>query len=135
MTTVLASHKTKLAVVAVMTLTAVVAVLLLSRGVPTADTVSSPNKSVEQVEAVSVTVSEGEVQLVANPIVLTAKKTGAFAACIFGVGVPIGLAWGIATNPAAWAWVLGRGPWPASVGGTAARYMETIKRACKYAIL
>lgn len=79
------------------------------------------------------TVSAPEIQL-AGAASDTAKKTAAFAGCIFGVGVPIGLAWGIATNPAAWAWVAGKGPFPASVGAAASKYMNAVKRSCAYAL-
>ncbi|UNN05228.1 hypothetical protein [Rhodococcus opacus] len=75
-----------------------------------------------------------EVQRAANPWDVTARKTAAFTTCIFGVGVPIGIGIGIATNPQVWAWVLGRGAWPASVGGTAAKYLDVVKRNCAYAL-
>jgi hypothetical protein len=58
----------------------------------------------------------------------------AFAGCITSVGVPIGVAWAIATNPAAVAWVLGRGPLPASVGATVSKYLWYVKGTCGYAL-
>ncbi len=64
----------------------------------------------------------------------TASKTAAFARCIFLVGVPIGVAWEVAFNPAVWSWVAKGGALPASVGGTAARYLGWIKSSCGYAL-
>jgi len=61
-------------------------------------------------------------------------KTAAFVGCIFGVGVPIGLAWAIATNPAWIAFFLGRGPLPASAGGAAYNYWNWIRSTCAYAL-
>lgn len=63
-----------------------------------------------------------------------AQKTRAFAVCIFAVGIPVGVAIGIAWNPQVWAWVIGRGPWPASVGGFASAWLNTAKRSCAYAL-
>ena len=61
-------------------------------------------------------------------------KTAAFVGCIFGVGVPIGLAWSVATNPAWLAFFLGRGPLPASAGGAAYNYWNWIRSTCAYAL-
>jgi hypothetical protein len=67
---------------------------------------------------------------------VTAKKTAAFAGCIFGVGIPIGLAWSIATSTAVQAWILGTAakPLAASVGGTVSNYLDKVKRMCGYAL-
>jgi hypothetical protein len=70
-----------------------------------------------------------------SAINLTWNKTVAFAGCITSVGVPIGIAWTIATNPAALAWILNRGPLPASIGAPAYRYMSYVKSTCGYALL
>lgn len=64
----------------------------------------------------------------------TAVKTANFAACIFGVGVPIGLVWAFATNPLVWRFVLGMGPLPATSGSAAARYLSWVKARCIYAL-
>lgn len=62
-----------------------------------------------------------------------ARKTAAFAKCIFSVGIPIGAAIGIAWNPQAWAWVVGA-RWPVTIGGTASAWLGYAKRACGYAL-
>lgn len=64
----------------------------------------------------------------------SARKTANFVGCITGVGVPIGLAWSFATNPAMWSWVLGRGALPASAGGAAYNYATWVKARCAYAV-
>jgi len=64
----------------------------------------------------------------------TASKTAAFVRCIFLIGVPIGVAWEIAFNPAVAAWVAGRGPLPATIGATVARYVGWVKSSCGYAL-
>lgn len=63
-----------------------------------------------------------------------ARKTAAFSKCISGVGVPIGLVAVLASNPLVWKYVLGRGPLPASVGGTASKYLGAVKKNCAYAL-
>jgi hypothetical protein len=63
-----------------------------------------------------------------------AKKTAAFAGCIFSVGIPIGAAIGIAWNPQVWAWVIGQARWPVTVGGTASAWLGYAKWACGYAL-
>ncbi|MFC7962821.1 hypothetical protein [Rhodococcoides kroppenstedtii] len=101
--------------------------------VQTADTfdeLPAASASLGDVELVSVTkVRQGLVGV-------TAKKTAAFAGCIFGVGVPIGLAWAIATNAAVQAWILGGAskPLAASVGGSVAKYLDRVKAMCGYAL-
>lgn len=62
------------------------------------------------------------------------KKLAAFAGCVFGTGIPIGAAIAIAITPAAWAWVVGAGPLPASMGGTVVKYINTVKSLCRYAL-
>lgn len=62
------------------------------------------------------------------------QKTQAFTECIFGVGVPIGAAWGIVTNPPLLAYVMRMGPLPASTGGTASKYIERVRNSCGYAL-
>ena len=71
---------------------------------------------------------------VSSNIYLTWNKTVAFAGCIIAVGVPIGVAWSIATNPAAIGWILKGGPMPATVGGTVYNYLWYVKRTCGYAL-
>lgn len=122
--------KTTIALIG-LALIAVLSIVFAAR--PAADTsaIATPTAASSQV------LHTEQVELVAYSPARTgntAAKTRAFATCIFGVGVPIGLAWGIATNPAAWAWVTGRGAYPASIGGAASKYMNTIKRNCAYAL-
>ena len=62
------------------------------------------------------------------------QKTQAFTECIFGVGVPIGAAWGIVTNPPLLAYVMRMGPLPATTGGTAYKYIERVRNSCGYAL-
>lgn len=62
------------------------------------------------------------------------EKTQAFTKCIFMVGIPIGAAWGIVTNPALMAYVMRMGPLPASSGGTAMKYINTVRNNCGYAL-
>lgn len=69
----------------------------------------------------------------ANPWRQTAAKTWAFAQCIFGVGVPIGIAWGLATTPQFWGWVAGFSPMPTWTTG-AQRYGQAVKRNCRWAL-
>lgn len=71
---------------------------------------------------------------VSSNIHLTWNKTVAFAGCITAVGVPIGVAWSIATNPAALGWILRGGPMPASVGGAVYKYIWFVKGTCGYAL-
>ncbi len=71
---------------------------------------------------------------VSSNIYLTWSKTVAFAGCIIAVGVPIGVAWSIATNPAALGWILKGGPMPASIGGTVYNYIWFVKGTCGYAL-
>ena len=71
---------------------------------------------------------------VSSNINLTWNKTVAFAGCIIAVGVPIGVAWSIATNPAAVSWVLKGGPMPASVGGAVYNYLWYVRGTCGYAL-
>lgn len=61
-----------------------------------------------------------------------ANKTWAFVQCIVGVGVPIGLAWAIVSNPPLVAWLAGRGPLPGTTGGFAVNYLTWLKGACGY---
>lgn len=105
----------------------------LQYGAASAVVTSESGAAVDALPMEPRTVSAPEIQL-AGAASDTAKKTAAFAGCIFGVGVPIGLAWGIATNPAAWAWVANKGPFPASVGAAASKYMNAVKRSCAYAL-
>ncbi|MBM4574981.1 hypothetical protein GS489_32700 [Rhodococcus hoagii] len=80
------------------------------------------------------TVAATKFRAAANPFTITAKKTAAFAGCIAGVGIPIGLAWSAATNPAVIGYVLGIRPLPASAGGLGYNYISLVKRACAYAL-
>jgi hypothetical protein len=61
-------------------------------------------------------------------------KLIAFAGCITGVGVPIGLAWVLIRNPSFIRFVMGAGPMPAGVGGLASKYLWYIKGTCGYAL-
>lgn len=61
-------------------------------------------------------------------------KTAAFTECIFGVGVPIGVAWAVATNPALLMYVMRVGPLPVGVPKTTLDYVERIKSRCAYAL-
>jgi hypothetical protein len=62
------------------------------------------------------------------------SKTVAFVGCIFSVGVPIGLAWYVATNPAWIAFFLRRGPLPPTAGGAAWNYWMWVRSVCSYAL-
>jgi len=74
-----------------------------------------------------------------SPVASSAKPWGArmraFTQCVFGVGIPAGVAVAIVTNPAVAAWIVRKGPWPASVGGTASKYLGWIKSVCGYALI
>ncbi len=65
-------------------------------------------------------------------------KTVNFVGCIFGVGVPIGVAWGLATNPYFWRYVLGMGQLPTSavvtIGRSGAAIASWVKKRCVTAI-
>ncbi|MFF2842458.1 hypothetical protein [Paenarthrobacter sp. NPDC057981] len=103
-------------------------VLAISLGSVTAASASPGTTAVPAVTNVTPKAS------LAADLRLTWNKTVAFAGCITSVGVPIGAAWAIATNPGAIAWIIGRGPLPASVGGGASAYLSYVKRTCGYAI-
>lgn len=69
----------------------------------------------------------------ANPWRQTAAKTWAFTQCIFGVGVPIGIAIVLATTPQFWSYVAGASPLPTWTHG-AMKYGNTVKNRCRWAI-
>lgn len=62
------------------------------------------------------------------------SKTWAFTQCIFGTGVPIGLALGIATTPSVVAWFAGRAVNPPLAYGWATSYWYWLKSRCSYAL-
>ena len=62
------------------------------------------------------------------------RKTQAFTECIFMVGIPIGAAWAIVTNPPLLAYAMRMGPLPATSGGTAVKYVEKVRASCGYAL-
>lgn len=68
-----------------------------------------------------------------NPWRQTAAKTWAFTQCIFGVGVPIGIAISLAATPQFWGFVAGYSPLPTWTHG-AMKYGNTVKQRCRWAI-
>lgn len=70
--------------------------------------------------------------ITADPVWL--NKTWAFVQCIFGVGVPIGVAWAMVADPALWAYFLRIGPLPASAGRWGYQYVNWLRNVCGYAL-
>jgi len=62
------------------------------------------------------------------------SKTWAFTQCIFGSGVPIGIALAIATTPAILAWFAGRAVNAPLGYGWAISYWKWLKGRCAYAL-
>ena len=63
------------------------------------------------------------------------SKARAFAECVVRVGIPSALLYLIATNPAAWGWIVGASQPPWIVATLAAPWLEKIKSVCGHALL
>nr|WP_296774221.1 hypothetical protein [Rhodococcus sp. (in: high G+C Gram-positive bacteria)] len=62
------------------------------------------------------------------------SKIVAYAGCIIGAGVPVGVAWAVATNPAAWPFITGRAAsLPASVASQVNKWVYYLRGTCGYA--
>lgn len=105
-----------------------------AQAAPVAQAGSSSLTAKVPAQKANVSYAAAGVRQASDPWGVTAKKTAAFTKCIFGVGVPIGLVAGFASNPLVWKYVLGLGPLPASVGGAASKYLSSVKKNCAYAL-